>query len=265
MPELPDVAGWKTYLDATCLHRPIAETHCEDERIVKGVTRQRLQRRLKGRQLTGSRRWGKWLFAALDDGAGHLVLHFGMTGRLDCHGPARADPAHTCFAIAFRGDRRLAVVSVRRIGRVSLTDSVEDFAKAHDLGPDALDDRWDREAFVAALENRRGSIKSALMDQSILAGIGNVYSDEILFQAGIHPARKGRTLDRDSLDALYTTMRRVLRVACRHGGDGRELPSTWLLGRRGDGGTCPRCGTDLTSHTISERTAWLCPHCQPAP
>ncbi len=260
MPELPDVAGFKQYLDATSLHQRIGSTTCRDERFIRDVSRRGLQRRLKGAKLTGSRQWGKWLFVELSSD-GWLVLHFGMTGQLD-YGADDGDlPEHTRLALHFENDRCLAIISQRMIGRASWTDAPDAFADARDLGPDALD--VDADAFMELLKGRRGAIKSALMNQSILAGIGNVYSDEIVFQARVHPAAKIRDLDDSRLRDVAGAMRRVLRVAATKGGNGHKAPRSWLLGGRGPDEPCPRCGGELDSVTVSGRTSWFCPACQP--
>jgi formamidopyrimidine-DNA glycosylase len=263
MPELPDVAGFKRYLDATSLHQGIRSTECFDERFLKGVSRRGLQRRLKGAELEHSRRWGKWLFVELS-GKGVLVLHFGMSGRLDYAADEGDPPEHTRLLLHLEEGRRLAVISQRMIGRASWTDDVEAFARQHDLGPDALDDDLDADAFVEIVGRRRGAIKSGLMNQSVLAGIGNVYSDEICFQARIHPAAKIDRLDEKRLREVHKVMRRVLKTAARKGGDGMKAPKGWLLGGRGEDSPCPRCGGKLDSETVNSRTAWFCPRCQGA-
>ncbi len=263
MPELPDVAGFKRYLDATSLHQTIRATKCLDDRFVKGVSRGALQRRLKGESLEGSCRRGKWLFVDLSR-RGHLVLHFGMTGMLD-YAADDVLPGHTRLALFFDNGYRLAVISQRMIGRASYTDDPRAFAAEHELGPDALDDDLDAERFVEMMRGRRGSAKSALMNQSILAGIGNVYSDEILFQAGLHPNARLGNMDESDLRNLYKTMRRVLRVAAGKGGNGHKAPRGWLLGRRGPEAPCPRCGAEMDSATVNGRTAWFCPDCQSRP
>jgi formamidopyrimidine-DNA glycosylase len=264
MPELPDVAGFKKYLDATALHKRITATECFDERFVKGVSRRKLQRRLKGQELTGSVRHGKWLFAPLSE-KGVLVLHFGMTGQLDFGGDDGEPPEHTRLLLHMEKGKRLAILSQRMIGRASVSQSIEEVLGEHEVGVDALSDELDADAFVELLAGRRGAIKSALMNQSVVAGIGNVYSDEILFQAGLHPASKIRRMDRRQLTDLHRVMRRVLKTAADKGGDGRKAPRSWLLGRRGPDELCPRCGGEIEPITVSGRRGWYCPSCQPKP
>ena len=245
------------------MHRRIVRTRSHDERLVKGVSRVGLQRRLKGARLAGTRRWGKWLFAPLEgEGDGNLVLHFGMSGDLAYTTHGRL-PEHTRFSLEFTGGQRLAVISQRLIGRVSWTEDVDAFAAEQDLGPDALGDDLDLASFRQLLDGRRGAIKSTLMDQSRLAGIGNVYADEILFQAGIHPASPVSALDGPTRRDLYRTMRRVLREAARRGGEPTALPRRWLTPARGqEDASCPRCGARLAHTEVAGRTAWFCPRGQ---
>lgn len=262
MPELPDVAGFKQYLDATSLHQKVVRSQVTDERFVKGISRQALQKRLKAAQLQQTRRWGKWVLIELDT-EGYLVLHFGMTGQLEYGADEGELPEHTRLALHFENGKRLCVISQRMIGQVSWTPEVEKLADEHDLGPDAMEINVD--AFVEKLASRSGAIKSALMNQSILAGIGNVYSDEILFQAGLHPASKVDKLGEDRLRELHKKMRHVLRTASKKGGNGEKAPDAWLLGRRGPDGRCPKCGGSFSQETINGRTSWFCPKCQRKP
>jgi formamidopyrimidine-DNA glycosylase len=264
MPELPDVAGFKQYIDATALHQQITGTECFDDRFIKGVSRQKLQRRLKGQKLDGTVRHGKWLFAPLSD-RGVFVMHFGMTGNVNYGFDDGELPEHTRLAVRFQGGRTLALISQRMIGRASVAEDIQSVLDEHDVGPDALDDDLDTEAFVEIYQGRRGAIKSALMNQSIVSGIGNVYSDEILFQAKTWPAAKVKDFDVEALRDLYRVMRRVLATAARKGGNGHKAPRTWLLGNRNPGDHCPRCEGELTDVTVSGRRGWYCPHCQTGP
>jgi formamidopyrimidine-DNA glycosylase len=264
MPELPDVAGFQRYLQATALHQRIRGSHLTDRRILDHQSPQMLARRLKGRKIDSARRRGKWLFAELDSGEA-LGLHFGMSGELDYAAQKSDWPDHARLILDFDSGYRLAVISRRLLGRTRVVEDIGTFAARRELGPDALDEDLGREAFQRRMQGRRGSVKSALMNQSIVAGIGNVYSDEILFQAGLHPRRRMDRLDGEDLSNLYRVMRRVLRTAARFGGDAREAPAGWLLGGRSADTPCPRCGHELESGTVAGRTAWWCPRCQQRP
>jgi len=266
MPELPDVETFKRYLDATALHKRIAHVTLTSEKVLHGVTRQKLANALTGQALSRTHRHGKHLFAEVDDGP-WLMLHFGMTGFLAYFKRLDDDPAHDRLRLDFDNGYHLAFVNQRLFGEVGVVDDPEAFAAEQGLGPDAL--ALDEDAFRALLADRRGQIKSALMDQSLIAGIGNVYSDEMLFQAGIHPKAQVSDLDDAALNTLYAAMMSVLREAIDKGAGSDDLldklPVDWLLPRREDGATCPRCGGEIRAVHAAGRNAYICPACQPAP
>jgi formamidopyrimidine-DNA glycosylase len=260
MPELPDVESFKTRLDAASLHKTIHRTRFFDERILRGTSRQALSRRLKRTRLLSSHRHGKYLFVELESG-GDLVLHFGMTGGLEVRRSGDA-PRFTRLLLEFENGGRLAVFSKRMLAKAAWTSDRSRFLREKKLGPDALDPDFSGREFADRLSKHRGSLKAALMNQSILAGIGNVYSDEILFQAKTFPAAEIPGNDRKRLSALYRVMRRVLAVAARRGGAPGDLPRSYLLKHREAGAPCPRCRSPVASRTVSGRTACYCPRCQ---
>jgi len=249
VPELPDVAGFKQYLDATALHQPIATTSVPDERILRGTTAAALGRRLKGRPLSRTHRHGKFLFAEAE-GAGWLVLHFGMTGELH-YGKSDADePDHACLKLEFTNGYHLTCTSRRMLGRVSYAESVDRFVTEEELGPDALDDSAiTPSGFVAMLQGRRGSLKGLFMDQSHIAGIGNVWSDEICFQARLHPGTQPRRFSAAQLRKVHGRMRHVLSLGAKCGGLG-------AMGSCACGFACP-ASADSPSSANSEASAML--------
>ncbi|HKJ77265.1 MAG TPA: DNA-formamidopyrimidine glycosylase family protein [Gammaproteobacteria bacterium] len=262
MPELPDVETFRRYLDANGLDRTIARTHVEAEDLLEGLTAQGLGQRLKGRRLTATRRHGKYLFAARDDYDGWLVLHFGMSGFLQAVGPGESPPQHTRMTLDFEDGGVLAYAALRKLGLIAWTDDPAAFAAARGLGPDAL--AIERAAFVQAVRCHRGGVKCWLMDQSALAGVGNVYSDEVLFQAGLHPKRKGNRLGEAEADRLYDALHAVLEAAVDARADPDRLPEGHILPLRGKEAPCPRCGGPLSPIKACGRTGWYCPACQPA-
>ncbi|HKL63450.1 MAG TPA: DNA-formamidopyrimidine glycosylase family protein [Woeseiaceae bacterium] len=261
MPELPDVEVYRRYIDATSLHSPVAGVEVPSPGVLRGTTPQGLGRALRGRPFEETRRHGKYLFVQLGDDGGYLVLHFGMTGELAYAVDAGPPPEYTACRFRFDHGGSLAYVAPRKLGRVSVTGSSSGFIEEHELGPDALS--LSKEPFRRLAEGRRGSVKSFLMNQEVMAGIGNVYSDEILFQAGLHPRHAVNDLDSAALGALWRAMRKVLRQAIAAGAEPREMPESFLLPRRHEDGRCPRCGTGLRHVTVSGRSAWFCPDCQP--
>ena len=261
MPELPDVETFRRYLDEHAVGRVIERTRVEAAELLEGLTVQGLGQRLKGRRLTATRRHGKYLFAARDGDDGWLVLHFGMSGFLQAFGAGESPPQYTRMSLAFEDGHALAYVAPRKLGLIAWTPDPADFAAARDLGPDAL--AIDRAGFVEALRNHRGGVKCWLMDQSALAGVGNIYSDEALFQAGLHPKRQGRDLDGPGAGRLYEALHAVLEAAVEAQADPDRLPEGYILPLRGAQAPCPRCGGNIEPIKACGRTAWYCPRCQP--
>jgi len=260
MPELPDVETFRRYLDETSLRQTIERTSVLDERILQEATAQKLARRLKGRPLLESRRHGKYLFARAGDG-GWLVLHFGMTGYLEYGGRDEPLPEHTRVEFVLTGEKRLAYVCQRMLGQVSFTEDWEEFVAQHELGPDALG--LDTEVFRSRLEQKRSALKSALMDQNAIAGIGNVYSDEILFHHRLHPQTEPGQLTDEDWRSLHRTTQQVLEQAIEHRADPAGMPNSWLVPHRTESDPrCPACGDALNKKKVSGRTALFCPKCQ---
>jgi formamidopyrimidine-DNA glycosylase len=268
MPELPDVESYKRYLDATSLHQEIADVRVANAKVLSGVSGRKLQRALRGRSFERTRRHGKHLFVALDDDR-WLRLHFGMTGRLAYFKHLKDDPAHDRVRFDFDNGYHLAFDDQRLFGQVGLINDPDAFIAAQGLGPDAMDASLDRSAFTERMRDRKGGLKAALIDQSLLAGIGNLYADEILFQAGLHPNSPVQRLDPKALGNLYKTMRRVLRVAVNRGAGSEELvdklPRSYLLPSRYAGRDCPRCGGPIETIKTAGRTTYFCPRCQRKP
>jgi len=267
MPELPDVEIFRRRLETRATERTIAQAQVLDERLLEDVTPRRLTDALTGRRIVAARRHGKHLLAELDDGR-FLVLHFGMSGHLVPLENGSEIPKYTALHLRFDDGGGFAVTSRRRLGHIGLAADAEGFAGTRDLGPDALDPALDVAALREALGSPRGAIKSALMDQSKLAGIGNIYADEILFRARLNPATRVDDLGDEQIGNLLETMRGVLEEAVERDVlsefERDRLPQGWLLAHREKGGTCPRCGTKLQMSKVGGRTGYFCPVCQPA-
>ncbi|MGD2075820.1 MAG: DNA-formamidopyrimidine glycosylase family protein [Gammaproteobacteria bacterium] len=261
MPELPDVEVYRRYLNATALHQAIAHTSTEDASILSGISPQGLGRALAHRSFESTGRHGKYLLIALQRG-GWLVLHFGMTGTLKYFRNGGEAPRYTRALFSFDNGFNLAYAAPRRLGSIRLVDSPKELVKSQRLGPDALDVTLDQLRKLAA--GRRGAVKSWLMDQQAMAGIGNVYSDEILFQARIHPRTLVSRLDGGALKRLHATLRKVLETAIAAQAEPARMPAGFLLPHRSPGGACPRCGESLETLRSGGRTAWYCPACQGA-
>lgn len=259
MPELPDVEYFKRYLDATALHHRIQRVHVQAPALLRGLSPQALGRRLHHQRLEGTHRHGKYLFATIDS-CGWLVLHFGMTGRLSYFADASALPDYTRLLVDFDNGFHLAYTAPRKLGCIAVVDHPQAVVVEHRLGPDAMN--LDAESFRELARGRRGNIKSWLMNQHVIAGIGNIYADEILFQARISPQRSLADLSQNELQRLHGEMRRVLPAAVDARVDPRKMPDAFLLPRRGACGRCPRCAAALRRVKLSGRSAYYCARCQ---
>jgi formamidopyrimidine-DNA glycosylase len=259
MPELPEVETFKRYLDSTSLHRRITGVEVRDAYVLKRVSVRELTRRLKGRRFENSHRHGKHLFVRASDEL-WLRLHFGMTGSLEYLKHDEVSPKAARVIFRFADNCRLAFDDQRKFGEIELIEDVDKFLQTRGLGHDALEISLSR--FKAIVGKHRGAVKAILLNQQLIAGIGNLYADEILFRARMHPATEAARLSHKDLRRLFRATRHVLDKAIALKTDFNRLPKSWLLTHRGKRGRCPRCGRALKSATIGGRTAWFCAHCQ---
>jgi formamidopyrimidine-DNA glycosylase len=257
MPELPEVEMARRNLEATSLHQTIRAAEVKDERILAKVSAKKVHESLSGRQFHDVLRHGKRLFLKLHDSL-WLALHLGLTGSLIYLESGAKEPRHTRLLISFENGHRLAFDDPRIFGEVGLTESPESFLGERKIGPDAL--QLDQEGFLEIMSNRKGLIKPALLNQSLIAGLGNLYADEALFQAGICPKTRG--LDDVQLLVLFSSIQEVLKVALSTHADLEKLPDSYLLPHRHPGGTCPRDGALLLHEKIGGRTSYFCPEHQ---
>jgi formamidopyrimidine-DNA glycosylase len=265
MPELPDVEGFKRVLAKNALGKTIDQVVVSDARIVGKLPVGKFASSLQGTQLVAVRRHGKHLMANIDRG-GWLTLHFGMTGALQFVGKPDGEPPFTRVRLDFADDGSLAYTNKRMIGRVGLVEDAADFIAAEKLGPDALDRRLDFDTFKTAVLGLKRDVKSVLMEQQVIAGIGNIYSDEILFQARINPVERIDKLSPSELKRLFAEMRSVLKTAVARGAGSEQfverMPKGFLLPERRKGGRCPRCRSVLKVFKVGGRTGYSCPRCQ---
>jgi formamidopyrimidine-DNA glycosylase len=259
MPELPDVETFKRYLDATSLHRHIVDVEVRNAYVVKNISARELRRKLVSRRFESSRRHGKHLFVRVG-GDPWLRLHFGMTGSLRYFKSKEKMPLHTRVLFSFEKDFQLAFDDQRMFGEIGLINNVDEFLASRGLGADAL--AIDLARFRKLFANHQGAVKSALLNQRLLAGIGNIYADEILFRARLHPATQVSGRNEKAVVKLFRALHYILKTAIDARADADRMPRSWLLLHRRKGGRCPRCGRELRSATIGGRTAWFCAHCQ---
>jgi formamidopyrimidine-DNA glycosylase len=183
-----------------------------------------------------------------------------MTGYLKYYKKEGGALDHVRVLFSFKNGYHLAYVSQRMLGSVSLAPSAEDFIEKQGFGPDAFE--IGRETFRSVVKKSRGALKSTLMNQNIIAGLGNIYADEVLFQSKIHPKKPANKLKDDSIDRLFRNMKKVLKKAVQWRADPQKFPATYLLPYRDEENDCPLCGAKIRTVKVSGRTAYFCPRCQ---
>jgi formamidopyrimidine-DNA glycosylase len=284
MPELPEVESVRRSLEPCLTGRGVTRVECRRRDVVVapgdppgGFSRHRGHARpvpivpgmlLEGRTIRGLDRRGKQL-ALLTDSGPALIVHLGMTGRLE-HTTGGDDPPHTHLVWVLDDGSRLRFADPRRFGLVRIAPAGPAPLWA-ELGPDAL--TIGARTLHGAVCRSRRAIKAILLDQAVLAGVGNIYADEALHASGVHPARPGASLDAAETGRLAREIRGVLGRAVRAGGstvrdyrDGAGRPGSYQHRHRvyGRGGlACVSCGGVLEQGTIAQRTTVWCPRCQP--
>jgi len=253
MPELPDVEVFRRYLDSHVLGRLIRHVDVAAPEMAPDTSPRSLSAHLSRARFRSTHRHGKYVFLEIDRG-GWLFLHFGMTGYPVVNGKEAVDRPR--LVIRFAAGHTLTYYDRRKLGRIGLVKDAQGFVRSRRLGPDAL--AVEEADFCARLKKRRGAVKAALMDQHVIAGLGNVYVDEVLFQAGLHPMTALVGLASATRARLYRAMRRVLGRAIAAGADPSRLPRRYQLPHRRKGGRCPRCGNRWKTVKAGGRTTYYC-------
>ncbi len=259
MPELPEVEAFGKYLDRTSRDKIIENVEVKSPELLQNVNVDDFKEKLEGHKFQYTKRYGKYTFTHLDNDF-WLILHYGMTGRLKYFQNSGEAPHYDRVLVKFEDKSHLAFDDPRKFGKINLTSSMEDFIEKKKLGPDALE--IDFKTFKEIFEKRRGAIKSALMDQHLLSGVGNIYSDEILFQACIHPKMPANKLDSTQMEQIFKIMKDVLKMSINKRIKNEKLPDSFIIPHRKKNGKCPNSDIKLKTVKISSRTAYYCPECQ---
>jgi formamidopyrimidine-DNA glycosylase len=275
MPELPEVEASRRHLAPVLVGSVVERVEVRRPRMLRRQPRPAdFARRLVGRRIAALGRHGKFLLARLDDDV-TWVTHLGMSGRLRLSEPGAPEDPHTNVVVAPEDRPEVRLVDPRTFGFVAAYLPGEEAAAPLSLlGPDALDDLPPTVVLVERLAGRRVAIKPLLLDQRFLAGLGNIYADEVLFRAGVDPARAAGSLTREEVAAVRSAIRPVLRAGLSHGGtslddlayllpDGRAgeyLDRLAVYGREGE--PCRGCGTPVRRSTLRARSTFWCERCQ---
>lgn len=277
MPELPEVERARAAIERAGLGRRIAEVDDTDTWVCRPHAPGEIAAALRGRTLLAAHRQGKTMWCETS-GVGRsrtagpvLGVHLGMSGRIVITKPGDAateggdrlagpyanalddpqrKPAWDRFTITFVDGGSLALFDKRRLGRVRLDPDLSR------LGPDAQ--LVGRAEFGERVSRGTAPIKARLLDQSVIAGVGNLLADETLWQAKLSPRRPADELTRTELNRLHRSLRRATKAAIERGG----VHTGEIIEFRRAGRHCPRCGTELTRATVGGRTTWWCPHDQ---
>ena len=264
MPELPEVETERRRLAAHLKGRRIAHARIDDGRLTRPEEPTWVAAALTGERVVAVDRRGKYLVVQLESGS-ILLVHLRMTG-----GFRYAPATHERAVLELAGGERVAYRDVRRFGTWLLLEPGE--AEAHlaeRLGPEPLDRRFTTAFLGGRLAGRRAPVKAAILDQRTVAGLGNIYADESLWHAGIHPLRPAGELTRDEVAALRGGIRSALRKGIRRQGadlgdgayaGGRMQHEFRVYGRGGE--PCDRCGTPIEKTRAGGRGTWFCPTCQ---
>lgn len=257
MPELPEVETFKRYLDKTSLNQTVETLKVVDNRVLS-VDESYLKKSIINNKFESSIRYGKYLLVNL--GQRYLIMHFGMTGDLEYYNKKDAEPKFSKVIFQFKNDFNLAYTSRRMFGRLDIAESIEDFIEKKKLGPDAF--KMSLGQFKAALKRRSAIIKNALLNQSFVAGIGNIYSDEILFKTKIYPKTRLDLLEENKVRELFANIKEVLLFGIDKQGDLSKYPNHFLIPHRKKEERCPICDYEIERIEISGRHGYYCPNCQ---
>ena len=278
MPELPEVEVVRQGLERHVAGRTIGRVSVLHPRAVRrhlaGPTD--FEDALAGRRIEGARRRGKYLWLPVGEDA--LLAHLGMSGQLLVGDPARPLSPHVRAVFTFTDDGPdLRFTDQRTFGHLLFVPAGADLPRpiAH-IAPDPLEPAFDEAAFAVALRRRRTGVKRALLDQSLISGVGNIYADEALWRARLHWARATDTLTRPEIARLVAAVREVMTTALAVGGTSFDSLYVNVNGESGyfdrslavygqADRPCPRCGTPVRRDPFMNRSAYSCPCCQPRP
>lgn len=271
MPELPEVETIKEDLRELVEGARIERARVLDPGLVEQPLTEELEARLAGCSITGARRRAKHLIVELDSGDS-LVMQLKIGGQLLLVPPVEEPATALMLVLSLDGNRRLFLRDETRFSRVRLLDKEELEARLASLGPEPLDREFSAAYLRKALSSRRAQMKPLLLDQKVVSGIGNIYVDEILYDARLHPRRKANTLEDGEWEALYAAIRSNLEAGVAHRGTTVRLYRD-VLNRSGEhqnylrvfekhGKPCPGCEGRVVREKVGGRPTHYCPSCQ---
>ena len=296
MPELPEVESVRRGVDEWTAGTTITGAEVADPRILGTTSQRRIDpsavsgfvSAVTGAHILGAERRGKFMWLSLGEQSGlsagpelGILLHLGMSGQLRIHSPGEEVHRHTRAVLHLDSDRELRFVDQRIFGHIGVQPLVHGYgrlvpASAVHIAADPLESAFDPEMVVGELARKRTAIKSALLDQTLISGIGNIYADEALFRAGVHPLAVPVRTRKSRLVAVLESATKVMNDALAVGGTSFDALYVNVNGESGyfdrallvygrGGQECVRCGTEIAKITVGGRGTHFCPVCQKAP
>ncbi len=271
MPELPEVETIKNDLRELVVGAEIERAEVLDGRLVEAPSQEEFIRRLEGVRITGARRRAKHLIVELDSGDA-LVFQLKIGGQLLLVPPVEEPTKNVMLVLHLDGGRRLFLRDQTEFSRARLLDQEELEQRLADLGPEPFSEEFTAEYLKEKIGSRRAQIKALLLDQKVVSGIGNIYVDEILFDARLHPRRKANTLSEEEWERLHAAIRKNLAAGVEHRGTTVRLYRD-VLNRPGghqnflrvferEGEECLGCGGKVVREKVAGRGTYFCPACQ---
>ena len=284
MPELPEVEVVRRGLDTHVVGRRITRADFRGARVVRRHVPgpADLSARITDNLVYAARRRGKYLWLVLEAPDGHhhaLLIHLGMSGQLLVEEPDAPAERHVHARFGFADDGlELRFVDQRTFGGIALAELRRDGIPdpVGHIAPDPLEEAWDEAAVVTRMTSRNTAVKRALLDQSLVSGVGNIYADEALWRASIHGERLASSLTRPALSRLLRHARQVMIEALGEGGTSFDALYVNVNGASGyfdrslnaygqEGRPCRRCGAAIRREPFMNRSSFSCPRCQPRP
>jgi formamidopyrimidine-DNA glycosylase len=272
MPELPEVETVRRRLEPVLTGRLLARVEIRDPRLTRPLDPREVAAELEGERIAVVDRRGKYLILRFESGRA-LLIHLRMTGTVLTGDAATGDDAYRRAGVTLDDGTPVAYRDVRRFGTWLLLEpeEVEAYVDAR-VGREPLDRAYKARHLAERLRGRRAPVKAALLDQRTVAGVGNIYADEALWRARIHPLTPAEALDAADVAALYRGVRQALQAGIRRQGStlsdyrlpdgsrGRMQQEFKVYGRAGE--PCERCGTPIDKIRVAGRGTWYCPNCQ---
>lgn len=274
MPELPEVQTVvNDLIEAGLTGEAVVKSEVYWPKTIASPSVTQFRRHIKGATIEQISRRGKYIVCRLST-SGTLLIHLRMTGRLYLTGPEHAPQKHEQVVFSLRSGRRLIFYDPRKFGRLNLTSTPEKILDQ--LGPEPLSSDFTTAVLAHRLGAHKRMLKPLLLDQHFIAGLGNIYVDEALWESRLHPLRRSHTLTPKEIAMLFRSIRKVLRKGLKNGGTtlgrggttfhsasgkkGRNREMLKVFRREGEG--CPRCNTTIDRLLVGQRSTFICSRCQ---